>query len=173
MNKILIGVGCLLVLFFCVFKIYDTGKEVGVSLTTEAWEKQKKEEREFSQELQKKYDSLQSVNKELSQRNANELLKAQEEYANALSSFIADYDKRLLSSENRASVYKRQAQGGASERARLASYAAELDRSLEEGRHLVRQLTTTVRQREIEIKTLSKQIQLDRNLFEMSGPNGK
>ena len=70
----------------------------------------------------------------------------------------ADYDKRLLDSRTREGVYKRQAEGSSSEQQRLAVHAAELDRSLVEGKEVARQLAATVRLRDAEIIALANVI---------------
>ena len=53
--------------------------------------------------------------------------------------------------QERAELYKRKAEGSEVERGSLASHAAELDRSLEEGRRVVKDLRTTVEQRDTEL----------------------
>ncbi|UWJ04310.1 putative Rz/Rzl spanin protein [Escherichia phage vB_EcoS_Uz-1] len=72
----------------------------------------------------------------------------------------------MQQSERRASVYKRQAEAGTLECRSLASHAARLDNSLEEGRRLVEELRATVRLRDNQLIELGKQIQADRKLFE-------
>lgn len=49
--------------------------------------------------------------------------------------------------------------------ANLASHAARLDRSLEEGRRMVAELSATLRQRDDQLRAVSKQLENDRSLF--------
>lgn len=76
----------------------------------------------------------------------------------------SDFASRLQLAEGRAGVYQRQAQGSRAEQIRLAEHAAELDRSLEQGRALVRELGETVRQRDRTIGILREVIINDRTL---------
>jgi hypothetical protein len=95
----------------------------------------------------------------------NALTRATAAFEADLAALRVDYDKRLLLSSQRAGVYQRLAEGGTAERTSLASYAARLDSSLEEGRSLVRELRTTLGQRDRQIEALSDQIRSDRKLF--------
>lgn len=101
----------------------------------------------------------------LSEKNSDELARTQEEHAKALVALRTDYVERLLSSTNRASVYERLSRGTATERDRLVQHSAELDRTLEEGRSLVRELRQTLGQCEVTVGVLGTQILLDRNLL--------
>ena len=67
--------------------------------------------------------------------------------------------------EQRASRYQRLAKGGAVEQANLASHAARLSRSLKEGRRMVAELSATLRQRDYQLRAVSKQLENDRSLF--------
>ena len=87
------------------------------------------------------------------------------EYEQTLAAIRSTYDQRLLTVQKRADVYERFSQGTASERDRLAKHATELDRSLEEGRALVRELGATLGQRDAAIRSLGSMILTDRNLI--------
>lgn len=78
----------------------------------------------------------------------------------------ADWSKRVLQSEGRAGIYKRQAEGTEAEQSRLALHAAELDRSLEEGRQVVAELRSLIEQRDSELRLLADQIKNDRSLLD-------
>ena len=47
----------------------------------------------------------------------------------------------------------------------VASHAARLDRSFEEGRRMVAELSATLRQRDDQLRAVSKQLENDRSLF--------
>ena len=172
----MIRIAAVVVLFLALlsglYGIYALGKQAGISETTVVWAAEKEAQRLVAEQLQAEYTALEDTNRKLTQENIDELQKAQGRYDALIAQYKSEYAARLLSSEERAGVYKRQAQGGAIERDHLASYAAELDRSLEQGRGLVRELRETLRQREVAIKSLATQIRLDRSLFSMSEPNG-
>ena len=94
------------------------------------------------------------------------LKTANENYQSSLDAISSQYSARLQQSEQRAKVYQRQAEGGATECRSLASHAARLDNSLEQGRQLVEELRATVRLRDGQIIELSNQIRADRKLLE-------
>lgn len=100
----------------------------------------------------------------------DELSQARLEHREALASAERDYTQRLQRSEQRAAIYQRQAQGGTPQCGDLASHAARLDGTLEEGRYLVRELRETLGLREREIHALSQQIRNDRTLIEEEKP---
>lgn len=91
--------------------------------------------------------------------------EAQKAYTLDLAGIRAEYDSRLLLSEKRAGIYQRQAKGSTTEQERLATHAAELDRSLEEGRQLVGELKATIGQRDSAIRALGSMILTDRKFF--------
>lgn len=79
-------------------------------------------------------------------------------YEDYLAELARDHASRMLKSEQRAAVYKRKAEGSPIERDSLASYAASLDKSLEEGRGLEQEYRATVEQLERDKHILSTQI---------------
>lgn len=91
--------------------------------------------------------------------------EAQLAYQLDLAGITADYNKRLLLSQTRAGIYQRQAKGSAVEQERLAAHAAELDRTVEEGRQLVGELKATLGQRDSAIRALGSIILTDRKFF--------
>lgn len=91
--------------------------------------------------------------------------EAEKAYALDIAGVRAEYSSRLLLSEKRAGIYQRQARGSTSEQERLAAHAAELDRSLEEGRQLVGELKATIGQRDSAIRALGSMILTDRKFF--------
>ena len=88
----------------------------------------------------------------------DKLNEAKTQFTASLNAISAGYDKRLLDSRAREGVYKRQAEGSNTEQQRLAVHAAELDRSLVEGKEVARQLAATVRLRDAEIIALANVI---------------
>lgn len=77
----------------------------------------------------------------------------------AIAATTRDFTERLRKTEDRAKTYADMSQASAAERERLAYHAAKLDQSLEEGRHLVRELRETLGQRDREIIMLGEHIQ--------------
>lgn len=77
-----------------------------------------------------------------------------------------EHADRLRLSEARADRYRAAADGGTTQCLNLASYAAELDRALEEGISLAGELEATIGRRDAEVKLLAKQILTDRELLD-------
>lgn len=95
-------------------------------------------------------------------RIANDLSKTLDDAARAIADAHIASNKRLRQSEARARVYSGYAEAGPTERANLASHAAQLDKSLEEGRGLVEEFRITLGQRDREVVLLGQQIVSDR-----------
>lgn len=87
----------------------------------------------------------------------------------AIAAATRTFTERLRKSEGRAKTYAAMSQAGADERAALADHAAKLDQSLEEGRHLVRELRETLGQRDREIMMLGEHIQ---NVYQLINNTG-
>lgn len=79
-------------------------------------------------------------------------------YEAYITELARDHASRMFKSEQRAEIYKRKAKGSPTERDSLASYAASLDKSLEEGRSLEQEYRATVEQLERDKHILSTQI---------------
>ena len=146
--------------------IYSWGNSNGQSTVQKKWDDQKVEDQKAMQKLQDKYNALQRNHSYEVGLLTSRLQTAESNYASELARVSSDYDSRMQQSERRASVYKRQAEAGTLECRGLASHAAKLDNSLEEGRRLVEELRATVRLRDSQLIELGKQIQADRKLFE-------
>lgn len=146
--------------------MYFWGNSNGQSTVQKKWDNQKIEDQKATQKLQDKYNALQRNHSYEVGLLTSRLQTAESNYASELARVSSDYDSRMQQSERRASVYKRQAEAGTLECRNLASHAARLDNSLEEGRRLVEELRATVRLRDNQLIELGKQIQADRKLFE-------
>lgn len=150
---------------------YKYGELGGATSVSAEWAKENKRRDDaysaLEQELAAKTAAHQTREKEL----GDELVAANETFQATLDGYRTEFAGRLLSSETRAGVYQRQANGSALEQQRLARHAAELDRSLEEGRALVRELGETLGQRDRTIHALGQIILNDRTLF-TGEPNG-
>ncbi len=147
------------------YGVYSLGSISGAEKVTLQWDKENKIRDERTRELELENSQLSTKNQVLSEQISKELADYDARHKIILATINADNARRLRLSETRAGVYRQQAEGDATERERLASHAAELDRSLEEGRHLVRELGATIRLREDQIRKLSEQILADRALL--------
>ena len=148
-----------------VYLIHDAGYDSGSSDVRAKWDEEKASYKKAMDTLRDQYATLEAKARIDNQRNSDELAEKEKTYAIALVELQREYDGRLLQSDKRASYYQRLAKGGAVEQANLASHAARLDRSLEEGRRMVAELSATLRQRDDQLRAVSKQLENDRSLF--------
>lgn len=148
---------------------YLLGSKKGEYRTQLKWNQAIKDHDEAIAKLQGEYNALESIHKTESTRISDELTITKKAYTTELDSLRTQYDKRLLGSSERAGYYQRQAESGSLECRGLASHAAKLDGSLEEGRQVVGELKATLGQRESELRLLGTQILTDRKLFNGAG----
>ncbi len=155
-----------LMLFLLGSWIYNSGSTHGASVVQAKWDKQKKSDADAIQALKDEYDAKEESHRNENREITHELAEAQKSHEVALAEQRAEYDRRLQLSSERAAIYQRKAEGGAVECRSLASYATQLDTTLEEGRSLVRELRQTLGLREQQLTLLGNQIKNDRALFE-------
>lgn len=144
---------------------YYLGSSSGKATIQQQWDAQKIKDLQATNSLRDEYDRRVTHYQQTVASVESELRNVQAQHQVELSRLTAEYSDRLLKSEGRAGVYQRQAQGTAADRERLASHAAKLDRTLEEGRRLVAELRATIGLRDEQLKSLAAQIRADRELM--------
>lgn len=87
-------------------------------------------------------------------------------YENTVNKLKSTYANELLKSEQRAELYKRYSEADKAKQRALAEHTARLDRSLTEGRELVKQLTETIRIRDAQLRALGVYFQENAMLYE-------
>ena len=87
-------------------------------------------------------------------------------YENTVNKLKSTYANELLKSEQRAELYKRYSEADKAKQRTLAEHTARLDRSLTEGRELVKQLTETIRIRDAQLRALGVYFQENAMLYE-------
>lgn len=147
---------------------YYAGKAAGENKVNVAWTTEKKKLGDEIIRLQGEIKTNLLIYIEARTKNDRQLREAKTAYEKSLLDLRADSVDRVRKSEKRADVYKRMSEGAESERRDLASHAAKLDRSLEEGRLVVGELQATIRQRDAELISLGSQILTDRKLINAS-----
>lgn len=148
------------------FLLVKLGEKQGRADVQMEWAESAAKHKAAMATLQGKYNALAEQHTLRLKELSDELTLSNARHKNELSQYRSDYAERLRLASNRASVYQRQAQGSTIERDNLAEHAARLDRSLEEGRSLVRELRATLGQREVTIRSLGGIILIDRTLLE-------
>ena len=142
----------------------------GAEHVQKQWDSEKATYKKAIDTLKEQYATLEGKVRIENQRNSDELAQKETAHAVALAQLNVEFAGRMQLAEQRASRYQRQAQGGAVEQASLARHAAELDRSLEEGRRLVAELSTTLRRRDDQLRAVSQQLINDRKLLNLDEP---
>ena len=87
-------------------------------------------------------------------------------YENTVNKLKSTHANELLKSEQRAELYKRYSETDKAKQRALAEHTARLDRSLTEGRELVKQLTETIRTRDAQLRALGVYFQENAMLYE-------
>lgn len=145
---------------------YKYGSFVGATEVSGLWAEENKKRQVADAKFQKENAALMAAHTERQKSLEAQLEAASNQYADSLRVAHDEFAERLRNAETRTDVYQRKARGSEAEREYLARHAAELDRSLEEGRALVRELGATLRQREVTIRALGGIILNDRTLLE-------
>ena len=154
-----------LVIGSLIWWVSHTSYVAGQRDIQEQWDAERATYKKAMDTLKDQYATLENKVRIDNQRNSDELAEKELSHAVILARLNSEYAGRMQLAEQRASRYQRQAQGGAVEQANLASHAARLDRSLEEGRRMVAELSATLRQRDEQLRAVSTQLKNDRSLF--------
>ena len=164
--KLIAGIVVAALAAFIVYSIFNAGVAIGSARVQASWNAQKEADQQRIDDLKEQIKQQEAIHQTDTTRISDELAEAKQKYTEDLADLRSEYEQRLRSSGNRADHYQRQARGSAVERDNLASHAARLDQALEEGRHLVRELGETLRQRDRELSLLGQQLLADRKLIE-------
>jgi len=92
-----------------------------------------------------------------------EIQKLRGNYENTINSLTSEYDSRLLDSEKRSSLYRERFTSTSTECEILAEHTSRLDRTLTEGRELVKRLREHIKQSELTYSEVIKYLINDRN----------
>lgn len=148
--------------------VYILGYSKGYDKVYVRWTQEQNQARSIHEERLIDLATQLESHRQKQQDNALALKQARELHEAIIIEQRGTYEQRLLQAERRAAIYQRQAQDGAAARRNLASHAAELDRALEEGIHLVGELESTLRLRDRQVIQLGNQLLSDRKLLEDS-----
>lgn len=100
-------------------------------------------------------------------RIRDDLQSREAAYAADVTRLRSDYAVRLRDSEQRASRYRALAETGPDQCRSLASYTAQLDGSIVEGRSVVEELRATIELRDAQLRLVGSQLLSDRQLYEI------
>ena len=140
-------IGSIMLCVVCTWYGYHQGAKHIQTL----WDQDKLEQAQYINRLQQNYLNKESVYITELNNIKDTYAKAKDEYTKKLNAIKSSYSMQLQQSEQRASVYKREALS-TDGCANLAEYAGRLDRSLTEGRNLVRELREFIKLRDNQIE---------------------
>lgn len=140
--------------------------KTGTSKVLKEWEAETLKHQAAIGKLTKEYAILESIHRNEVIKITGELSDVRTEYESTINSISSTYNDRLQQSEERANIYQRKAQAGTSECRAIADHTARLDRSITEGRELVKQLTATIRLRDSQLELVGSHIQSERKLLQ-------
>lgn len=148
---------------------FSLGSDHGKAVIQGKWDAQKQIDAKALAAEKKKIASDEAIHRANDRKISDELASIKEITAGDVARIRGESALRLQDSTQREHLYRRQTEAGAVERANLASYAAQLDRSLSEGIGLVDELKATLELRDGQIRGLAAQINNDRQLITGSG----
>lgn len=154
-------IGSILLCVLCTWYGYHQGSKHIQTL----WDQDKLEQAQYINRLQQNYLNKESVYITELNNIKDIYAKAKDEYTKKLNVIKSSYSMQLQQSEQRASIYKREALStdGCTN---LAEYAGRLDRSLTEGRDVVKQLRELIKLRDAQIQQIGNTYKAEHTLME-------
>lgn len=165
MNKgLIIGIMCAIT----VTLVYSAGVLHGMSNVQKEWDADVHAREVVTAAYKAENNLLKQQNSELVAKHTKDLKDAKQQYQNNIKQLESEFTRRMQLHENRAQLYREQAQGGEVERGTLANNAARFDRALEEGITVVDELSELVKLRDKQIIVLGEQIRADRKVLKVN-----
>ena len=143
----------------CTSATFYVGYSAGSSEVKQQWAAEQKANTAKANELKVNYEEQLNEYRQKTDSLSKEIYDTRTQYDNRIATIKSDYTNRLLNSEQRASVYKRMSEAGRCTSDDLSAYTAKLDRSLTEGRELVRELRELIKLRDQQLNQLGKELE--------------
>lgn len=143
----------------CTSATFCVGYSAGSSEVKQQWVAEQKANTAKVNELKVNYEEQLNEYRQKTDSLSKEIYDTRTQYDNRIATIKSDYTNRLLNSEQRASVYKRMSEAGKCTSDDLSAYTAKLDRSLTEGRELVRELRELIKLRDQQLNQLGKELE--------------
>ena len=143
----------------CTSATFYVGYSAGSSEVKQQWAAEQKANTVKVNELKVNYEEQLNEYRQKTDSLSKEIYDTRTQYDNRIATIKSDYTNRLLNSEQRASVYKRMSEAGRCTSDDLSAYTAKLDRSLTEGRELVRELRELIKLRDQQLNQLGKELE--------------
>jgi len=145
--------------------VFSIGSDRGASKVQSKWDAQKRADAALVEAVKIQNSIDEAAHRTEDRRISNELANAKEKALIGNSANELALAKRLQDSAKRERLYRTQAESGTTERADLASHAAELDHLLSESLGLLEEGRILVELRDGQIRGLASQIINDRQLI--------
>ena len=143
----------------CTSATFYVGYSAGSAKVKQQWVAEQKANTVKVNELKVNYEEQLNEYRQKTDSLSKEIYDTRTQYDNRIATIKSDYTNRLLNSEQRASVYKRMSEAGKCTSDDLSAYTAKLDRSLTEGRELVRELRELIKLRDQQLNQLGKELE--------------
>ena len=143
----------------CTSATFCVGYSAGSSEVKQQWVAEQKANTAKVNELKVNYEEQLNEYRQKTDSLSKEIYDTRTQYDDRIATIKSDYTNRLLNSEQRASVYKRMSEAGRCTSDDLSAYTAKLDRSLTEGRELVRELRELIKLRDQQLNQLGKELE--------------
>jgi DNA anti-recombination protein RmuC len=143
----------------CISATFYVGYSAGSSEVRQQWVAEQKANTAKVNELKVNYEEQLNEYRQKTDSLSKEIYDTRTQYDDRIATIKSDYTNRLLNSEQRASVYKRMSEAGKCTSDDLSAYTAKLDRSLTEGRELVRELRELIKLRDQQLNQLGKELE--------------
>lgn len=143
----------------CISATFYVGYSAGSSEVRQQWVAEQKANTAKANELKVNYEEQLNEYRQKTDSLSKEIYDTRTQYDDRIATIKSDYTNRLLNSEQRASVYKRMSEAGKCTSDDLSAYTAKLDRSLTEGRELVRELRELIKLRDQQLNQLGKELE--------------
>lgn len=170
--KLLPYIGAILAFVGFEYAVYHFGSNHGKSVVQADWDHQKKVDAEFVAKEKIRIAADETKHNDQDRKISDDLATLKQNNVALVATIRGDTALRLQDHARRESVYRVASEGSATERANLASYASQLDRTVAEGIGLVEELQATVAVRDGQIEALASQIVNDRQLIESGNTDG-
>lgn len=146
--------------------IFLGGMKIGADIQSAKYTKEKMRIQEQTTELIQQYRAKVEEHAKRQLDLIQELNDAKQQHQTIVSNLRSEFSARMLESENRGKIYRNRAEAAGTECKALAEHAARLDRSLTEGRELVKEFRADLEQCRVAAHHFVDIIQNDRNHFD-------
>lgn len=149
-----------------IIAIFLGGMKIGADRENTKYTKEKMKIQEQTAELIQQYRERVEEHAKKQTDLVQELKDAKQKHQTIVSDLRSEFSVRMLESENRGKIYRNRAEAAGAECRALAEHTTRLDRSLTEGRELVKEFRADLEQCRVAAHHFVDIIQNDRNHFD-------